>query len=58
MTCDGEPYLFSFKRWMKIAGDFKKENKSDDSYTFDISKLHDIMDNIKFDALHSPELTN
>jgi inositol hexakisphosphate/diphosphoinositol-pentakisphosphate kinase len=56
MTCDGEPYLFSFKRWMKIAGDFKKETKQ--STTYDISKLHDIMDNINFDVLHNPELTN
>jgi len=56
-TCDGEPYLFSFKRWKKIAIDFRKESK-DGSISFDISKLPEIFDNVKFDALHNPELTN
>lgn len=40
-----------FKRWMKIINDFKKSDKQ-----FDISKLPEICDNIKFDNLHNPEL--
>ena len=49
--------MFSFKRWKKIATDFRKEGK-DGTISFDISKLPEIFDNVKFDALHNPELTN
>lgn len=40
-----------FKRWRKLEKDFK--NKND---TFDISKIPDIYDNIKYDILHNPNL--
>jgi hypothetical protein len=51
-TCDGEHYLTSLKRWMKIGNDYKKKEG------FDISKIPEICDNIKFDNLHNPELIN
>jgi inositol hexakisphosphate/diphosphoinositol-pentakisphosphate kinase len=38
-----------FKRWAKLEKDFKKKDG-----TYDISKLPDICDNIKFDILHNP----
>lgn len=50
-TCTGEPYLLSLKRWKKIANDFTLKNGR-----FDISKLPEVCDNIKFDLLHNPEL--
>jgi inositol hexakisphosphate/diphosphoinositol-pentakisphosphate kinase len=40
-----------FKRWRKLEKDFKKKDN-----TFDISKIPDICDNIKFDLLHNPQL--
>jgi inositol hexakisphosphate/diphosphoinositol-pentakisphosphate kinase len=39
-----------FKRWRKIEKDFKKKDNS-----YDISKIPDIFDNIKFDLLHNPQ---
>lgn len=51
-TCDGEQALNSLKRWMKIRNDYKN------SSGFDISKLSEIYDNIKFDMLHNPERSN
>ena len=48
-TCDGEHPLNSLKRWMKIRNDYKKKEG------FDISKIPEICDNIKFDNLHNPE---
>lgn len=53
ITCDGQPYLIQLKRWKKIAADFVKKDG-----TFDISKIPEICDNIKFDNLHNPELLN
>ena len=41
------------KRWKKIAADFIMKDG-----TFDISKIPEICDNIKFDNLHNPELIN
>ena len=52
-ACDGEPYLLSLKRWKKIANDFSMENGK-----FDISKIPEVCDNVKFDLLHNPELTS
>lgn len=40
-----------FKRWRKLEKDFKKKDN-----TYDISKIPDICDNIKFDVLHNPHL--
>ena len=42
-----------FKRWRKLEKDFKKKDE-----TFDISKIPDICDNIKYDILHNPSLLN
>ena len=44
--------MTSLKRWMKIGNDYKKKEG------FDISKIPEICDNIKFDNLHNPELIN
>lgn len=48
-SCDGEPALNSLKRWLKIQNDYKKKKG------FDISKIPEIFDNVKFDLLHNPE---
>lgn len=40
-----------FKRWAKLEKDFKKNDGS-----YDISKLSDICDNIKYDILHNPSM--
>lgn len=40
-----------FKRWRKLEKDFKKKDG-----TFDISKIPDICDNIKYDILHNQYL--
>ena len=40
-----------FKRWKKLEKDFKKKDG-----TYDISKIPDIWDNIKFDVIHNPHL--
>ena len=40
-----------FKRWRKLEKDFKKKDGQ-----YDISKIPDICDNIKFDILHNPHL--
>ena len=53
IICDGQQYLIQLKRWKKIASDFVKKDG-----TFDISKIPEICDNIKFDNLHNPELLN
>ena len=47
--CENEQKLLMFKRWRKLEKDFKKKDN-----TFDISKIPDICDNIKFDLLHNP----
>lgn len=47
-SCDGEHALPTLKRWMKIANDFKK------TVGYDISKIPEICDNVKFDLLHNP----
>jgi len=50
-ACDGEPLLMCLKRWKKIHNDFSKKGVK-----FDISKIPEVCDNIKFDNLHCPEL--
>ena len=44
-----------FKRWKKIQEDFIKSDDSEKE-EFDISKLGEICDNIKYDLLHWPIL--
>ena len=39
-----------FKRWRKLEKDFKNKDNS-----YDISKIPDICDNIKYDLLHNPQ---
>ena len=53
VDCDGQPYLVQLKRWKKIENDLIKKDG-----TYDISKIPEVCDNIKFDLLHSPELIN
>ena len=50
-VCDGEPLYLQLKRWMKIQNDYNKEDGR-----FDVSKISEICDNIKFDNLHIPQL--
>ena len=46
-----------FKRWKKIEEDFfSKNEKGEEEY--DISKLPEICDNIKYDMIHYPKLRN
>ncbi len=45
-----------FKRWKKIEEDFYKKNKETGEEVYDISKLPEICDNIKYDITHYPEL--
>lgn len=49
--CEGEQLLLMLKRWRKLEKDFKKKDNS-----YDISKIPDIWDNIKYDVLHNPHL--
>ena len=51
LGCEGEQLLLMFKRWKKLERDFKRKDG-----TFDISKIPDICDNIKYDILHNPNL--
>jgi len=53
VDCDGQPYLVQLKRWKKIENDMIKKDG-----TYDISKIPEVCDNIKFDLLHSPEMIN
>ena len=43
-----------FKRWKKIQEDFVISEKGQDD-TFDMSKMGEICDNIKYDMLHWPD---
>lgn len=45
-----------FKRWMKIEEDFIIKGKDGAEDTYDISKLPEVCDNIKYDTIHYPEL--
>ena len=55
--CDAENNLLMFKRWKKIKEDFLKHD-DDGQIHYDISKLPEICDNIKYDMIHYPELRN
>jgi len=54
--CECETHLLMFKRWKKIEEDFFKKNKETGEEIYDISKLPEICDNIKYDMIHYPEL--
>lgn len=53
--CSKETYLLMFKRWKKIQEDFVIIDDFGEE-SFDISKLGEICDNIKYDVLHWPQL--
>lgn len=44
-----------FKRWKKIQEDFEVKKKGEEEPKFDLSKLGEICDNIKYDMLHWPD---
>lgn len=44
-----------FKRWKKIEEDFYKIDENG-LETYDISKLPEVCDNIKYDMIHYPDL--
>eukprot|EP00775_Hariotina_reticulata_P002529 gene2529-2831_t len=48
--CSGEKLLLMFDRWQKLAKTFFKKGR------FDISKVPDIYDSAKYDALHNAHL--
>ena len=53
--CDAENLLLMFKRWKKIEEDFlTKDTNGEEAY--DISKLPEVCDNIKYDMIHYSEL--
>ena len=52
MDCEEEKVILIFKRYIKLYQDFYKDKK------FEISKIPDIYDNIKYDILHNKSLLN
>ena len=67
-ACEQQSSVLIFKRWKKIEEDFyiadkkkKKLSESEPGVTrnfeedFDISKVPEIYDNIKYDMIHFPE---
>lgn len=53
--CEAETLLLMFKRWKKIEEDFLIKGP-DGQDLYDISKLPEVCDNIKYDMIHYPEL--
>jgi hypothetical protein len=53
-----ESWELAERRWNKELREFKRANKGSDSNSFDISKIPDIYDNIKYDLEHNPELAS
>jgi hypothetical protein len=45
-----------YKRWKKIEEDFLISNEGDPEDIYDISKLPEVCDNIKYDMIHYPEV--
>lgn len=52
--CESEKVILIYKRWIKIYQDFYDRKKK----KFDISKIPDIYDNIKYDLIHNTFLKN
>lgn len=50
-----ESWDLAERRWAKELQEFRRVNKNSD-VEFDISKIPDIYDNIKYDMEHNPEL--
>jgi inositol hexakisphosphate/diphosphoinositol-pentakisphosphate kinase len=52
--CEDEKIILIYKRWIKLYQDFFNFKKN----IFDISKIPDIYDNIKYDLIHNQTLLN
>eukprot|EP00898_Chlorokybus_atmophyticus_P007786 jgi/Chlat1/8008/Chrsp7S00634 len=50
--CGGESFLLMHARWSKLQNDIYNERKG----RFDISKIPDIYDSVKYDSLHNSHL--
>ena len=54
MDCEDEKIVLIFKRYVKLHQDFYNKSKNH----FEISKIPDIYDNIKYDILHNKSIMN
>ena len=52
--CNDENIILIYKRYVKLKNDFFNSKKN----LFDISKIPDIYDNIKYDIIHNKDLMN
>ena len=52
MDCEEEKIVLIYKRYVKLFNDFYDEKKQ----KFDISKIPDIYDNIKYDIIHNKQI--
>lgn len=52
--CEDEKIILIYKRWIKLYQDFYNSKKK----KFDVSKIPDIYDNIKYDLIHNKSLLN
>ena len=50
--CSGERLLLAYDRWRKLSRSFYNRKRD----TFHISKVPDIYDSVKYDAIHNPNL--
>jgi hypothetical protein len=53
--CQAETLLLMYKRWKKIEEDFMKVTETGEEQ-YDISKLPEVCDNIKYDMIHYPDV--
>ena len=52
--CEDEKIILIYKRWIKLYQDFYNPKKK----LYDVSKIPDIYDNIKYDLIHNKNLLN
>ena len=52
--CEDEKIILIYKRYIKLRKDFYDEEKDN----FDVTKIPDIYDNVKYDIIHNKELLN
>jgi hypothetical protein len=52
--CEDEKIILIYKRWIKLYQDFYNTKKD----RFDISKIPDVYDNIKYDLIHNKTILN
>lgn len=50
--CSGERILLTYDRWRKLLKSFYNTKKDQ----FDISKVSDIYDSVKYDAIHNQQM--